>query len=64
MQSDRTINDVSFGNGRIYVATNFGIVVYDDKRWEVVESGMYDKPVKYVAATDEYIGAYFTNEKK
>lgn len=64
LQSDRTINDVSFGNGRIYVATNFGIVVYDDKRWEVVESGMYDKPVKYVAATDEYIGAYFTNEKK
>lgn len=64
LQSDRTINDVSFGDGRIYVATNFGIVVYDDKRWEVVESGMYDKPVKYVAATDEYIGAYFTNEKK
>lgn len=64
LQSDRTINDVSFGNGRIYVATNFGIVVYDDKRWEVVESGMYDKPVKYVAATDEYVGAYFTNEKK
>lgn len=64
LQSDRTINDLSFGDGRIYVATNFGIVVYDDKRWEVVESGMYDKPVKYVAATDEYIGAYFTNEKK
>ena len=30
LQSDRTINDVSFGEGRIYVATNFGIVVYDD----------------------------------
>lgn len=64
LQSDRTINDVSFGEGRIYVATNFGIVVYDDQRWEVKESGMYDKPVKYVAVTDEYIGAYFTNEKK
>lgn len=64
LQSDRTINDISFGNGRIYVATNFGIVIYDDKRWEVIESGIYDKPVKFVAATDEYIGAYFTNEKK
>lgn len=64
LQSDRTINDVSFGEGRIYVATNFGIVVYDDKRWEVKESGLYDKPVKYVAVTDAYIGAYFTNEKK
>lgn len=64
LQSDRTINDVSFADGRLYVATNFGIVVYDDKRWEVKESGIYDVPVKYVAATDKYIGAYFPNEKK
>lgn len=61
---DRTINDISFGNDRIYVATNFGIVVYDDNRWEVKESGIYEKPVKYVAATDEYVAAYFTNEQK
>lgn len=61
---DRTINDISFGKDRIYVATNFGIVVYDDKRWEVKESGIYEKPVKFVAATDEYVGAYFTDEKK
>ncbi len=33
LQSDRTINDISFGNGRIYVATNFGIVIYDDSRY-------------------------------
>lgn len=64
LQTDRTINDVSFADGRIYVATNFGIVIFDDKRWEVKESGIYDVPVKYVAATDEYIGAYFPNEKK
>lgn len=64
LQTGRTINDVSFGNGRMYVATNFGIVVYDDKRWEVKESGIYNKDVKYVAATDEYIAAYFTNDKK
>lgn len=64
LQSDRTINDISFGNGRIYVATNFGIVIYDDSRWEVVESGIYGTPVKYVAATEYYIGAYFTNEQK
>lgn len=64
LQSDRTINDISFAEGRMYVATNFGIVVYNDSRWEVIESGIYNKPVKYVAATDEYVGAYFTNEKK
>lgn len=61
---DRTINDISFGKDRIYVATNFGIVVYDDKRWEVKESGIYEKPVKFVAATDEYIAAYFSGEQK
>ena len=64
LHSDRTINDISFGDGRIYVGTNFGIVIYDDKRWEVKESGIYDVPVKYVAATDKYIGAYFPDTKQ
>lgn len=64
LQTDRVINDVSFAPGRIYVATNFGIVVFDDKRWEVKESGIYYKNVKYVAATDEYVAAYFSTDKK
>lgn len=64
LQSEQTINDISFGDGRMYVATNFGIVVYDTERWEVKESGIYEKSVKYVAATNAYIAAYFTDDKK
>lgn len=63
IQQQRTINDISFGKDRMYVATAFGIVVYDDKRWEVKESGIYNKNVKYVAATDKYICAYFSVER-
>lgn len=64
LQSSRTVNDICFANGRMYVATDFGIVVYDDKKWEVKESGIYNKAVKYIGATDEYLGAYFSNDKK
>lgn len=59
LQTTRNINDIAFGDGRMYVATNFGIVVYDDKRWEVKESGIYNEEVKYIGVTDKYIAAYF-----
>lgn len=45
---DKVINNVSFGDGRIYVATSFGIVIYDDKDYHVIESGIYNENVKYV----------------
>ena len=40
---EHTINDVAFGFDRIFVATNFGIVVYSDTKHEVIESGLYDQ---------------------
>lgn len=50
MQTDKVINDVSFDteNNRIYVATSFGLVVYDDKKHYVIESGIYEKSVTAV----------------
>lgn len=42
------INSVAFGGGKIYVATQFGLVVYDDTKHMVEESGIYDKPVSCV----------------
>lgn len=45
--AEKTINSVTFGKGRIYVATAFGIVVYDDKNHVVIESGIYDTPVDF-----------------
>ncbi len=43
----KTINDVAFDakNNRIYIATSFGLVVYDDKKHYVVESGNYNTSI-------------------
>lgn len=48
LSSGHGINDVAFDDGKIYVATQFGIVVYDDTKHMVVESGIFDKPVSCV----------------
>ena len=37
------INDVDFDDNRIYVATNFGVVVFDARRYEVSTAGNYGK---------------------
>lgn len=52
LMGERTINDAIFVDGRIYVATAFGLVVYDDVRHEVVESGIYDKNVNHIFVQD------------
>lgn len=45
--SSRTINGISFHDGRIYVAADFGLVVYDDTRHEVIESGIYNRQLTH-----------------
>lgn len=42
VNSTRTINDIDFAPGKMIVATAFGIVIFDDKKYEVIESGMYN----------------------
>lgn len=44
----KTINNVQFGKDRIYVATSFGIVVFDDVNHHVIESGIYNKNINDV----------------
>lgn len=48
INTGRNINDVAFNDGKIYVATDFGMVVYDDSRHLVVESGIYNKAIDHV----------------
>lgn len=43
----KTINHVAFGADRFVVSTSFGIVVYNDERHEVVESGIYGSNVPF-----------------
>lgn len=40
----KAIRDVSFAPGKIYVATDFGMVIFDDKDHYVLESGIYSQP--------------------
>ena len=49
MTSSKTINDVTFADGLMYLAADFGYVVIDDHRFVVKESHIYGKPVVSVA---------------
>ena len=49
------INDVAFLDDYIYVATKFGVIVFNEKRQEVKYSGVYDKEVSLITAVGEYI---------
>lgn len=44
LQKGKKINDVAFlpSKNRIFVAASFGLIVYDDKNHNVVESGIYN----------------------
>lgn len=51
----KTINSVAFDKDKIYVATEFGIVIFDDVRHEVIQSGIYDKSITAIAVVGDYI---------
>lgn len=55
IMQNKAINDVAFDaeNNRIYVATSFGLVVYDDKSHYVVESGNYNISVSGVGVVGD-----------
>ncbi len=42
------INDVDFDDDRIYVATNFGVVVFNARKYEVITAGNYGKNITTV----------------
>lgn len=48
---EKTINDAFYHKGSIYVATSFGIVVFDAARHYVTESGIYGQSINTVFAS-------------
>ena len=44
LQAERTINDITFADGRMLVATSFGFVVFNDERYEVEFSRILKYP--------------------
>lgn len=55
LTSAKAVNHIYFGKGRIYIATSFGIVVYDDQKHHVIESGIYNSPVSFIAEMGDYV---------
>ena len=56
LTQSKTINDVNFtSEGRVYLATDFGYVVLNDKKWEVLESRIFGQKVNSVAEVGDYL---------
>ena len=56
LTQSKTINDVNFTpEGRVYLATDFGYVVLNDKKWEVLESRIFGQKVNSVAEVGDYM---------
>lgn len=51
----KSVNDVAFDDNRIYVATSFGLVVYDAAAAEVRESGVYGINISSVAVMPSHV---------
>ncbi|MCM1449172.1 MAG: hypothetical protein NC082_02415 [Clostridiales bacterium] len=52
-----TVNDVDFDGDRMYVATNFGVVIFDTDRKEVVTSGIYNKNITSISKQGDTLWA-------
>ena len=61
MTLSKTINDVTFAPGKIYLATGFGYVVIDDTKFVVKESHIYGESLTSVAQAGELLLITTTN---
>lgn len=55
VSGDKGINDVAFDGETMYIATQFGIVIYDINKRKVIDSAVFGYPVTAVAVSDGHI---------
>lgn len=55
--ADKTVNSVNVAGDKVYLATNFGIVVLDVRRREVTITYTFNKKVNSTTVSDKYIFA-------
>jgi len=60
--SSKTINDVDFGQDLMLIGADFGIVVYDLKKMEVRESGIFNIKVRCVNIEEDRFSIYAPGE--
>ena len=57
----RSINDISFGADKFYVATDFGLITYSNSKNEVNETMFTDTAVKLVGASSALVAIYMND---
>ncbi len=62
MMSSKNINDVCFADNAIYMATDFGLLVLNDNKYEVKESYIYNKNFSRIAIAGDNIVAIVDNK--
>lgn len=56
ISADKTINNFEFSkDGHMYVATNFGFVVFDDDKHRVSDSGIFNEAISYACQLDGHL---------
>lgn len=63
LTTKKVIYDVAFDGDKIFVATSFGLVVFNDKDYYVIESGIYNFAIHSVAVVDNHILVYSADYK-
>lgn len=54
-----TINSVAFDGDKIYVATAFGLVIFNESRHEVIQSGIYNHSINAVTVMGDNIVVHY-----
>lgn len=55
ISATKRVNDVKFQDGEIFIATTFGLVIYNGSTFEVKQSGIYNRPVACLAVDKQRI---------
>ncbi len=59
LTASKKINYITFGHDCIYVAADFGVVIFDDEKLQVVESGIYNETINmFTRLGDHYVIHY------
>lgn len=61
VNGSKAVNDIAFAKDRMYIATDFGLIEYNDARHEVVQSGIFEKPVEQVEMIYDNIVILYDN---